>query len=425
MSATGTDVPQRGLWGRLAGFAGLPMISLVTPLLVLPVLGRVAGVEGWASLAAGESIGTLAAIVVAYGWNTGGPARVAMSRDATTRARDYRDSLLVRGALAAVAVPVVVLLCVAVSAHGYTGATVLMGLNATVTGLSFAWFAVGAGDPRSIALLEAVPRVLAAVASAALVLVTRDVAVYPLLAVAVSLGGIVVFTRRTLRGHRFPRPTAAELRRLVVRDRAVAFNDIAGGAYQAVPVPVVTTVATAAAAASYASGDKLWRFGQYVPITLAHAFQSWTAEGGPADRGRRLRVALAAHVGVGVVGAVVLTLLGPRASALLFGPDVATTTAVCAWLAAAFLLMSVRTSLTRHVLVPAARLRPVVASTVAGACVGVPAVLALVHAYGAVGAAAGLALGELVATTVLVPPGRAVLRAAGHPAAAAPGPDLA
>ncbi|WP_448629936.1 hypothetical protein [Cellulomonas soli] len=41
-------------WGRLAGFAGLPAISLITPLLVLPVLGRAAGAHGWASLLVGS-----------------------------------------------------------------------------------------------------------------------------------------------------------------------------------------------------------------------------------------------------------------------------------------------------------------------------------------------------------------------------------
>ena len=408
-----------GFAGRLAGFAGLPLISLVTPLLVLPVLGRVAGENGWASLAAGESIGTLAAIVVAYGWNTSGPPRAALTPDPAERAALYRQSLLVRGVLSLLAVPVVVVLCLLVATPAYREATVFMGLAGTVTGLSFAWYAVGVGDPRSIALLEAVPRVVAAALSAVLVLATRELLVYPVLAVTASLLGIVVFSRRVLRADTSARQDRPGLRELLVRDRAIAFNDIAGGAYSSVPVPTVQTVVPAAPAAAFASADKLYKFGLYVPITLAHAFQSWTVEGPLEGRAGRLRAALAAHAGVGLLGWAVLAVLGPWASALLFGPDVTAARDACFWLGAAFVLVSVRISMTRHVLVPAGRVRVVVVSTVAGAVVGLTAIVGLTAAFGAVGAAVGLFLSEVVAAGVLVPPAvrRVAEVGAAHPVA--------
>lgn len=397
--------------GRLAGFAGLPMISLITPLLVLPVLGRVAGEAGWASLAAGEAIGTLAAIAIAYGWNTAGPPLVALTTDREARAFYYRESLLVRGAVAVVAVPVVIALCVLLAAPGYVWPTVLMGLAGSVIGLSFAWFAVGEGDPRSIAVFEAIPRVVAAAASAALVVATRELALYPLLALLASGAGIVLYSRRALAGTTRPRWSWSELRRLLVRDRAIAFNDVANGAYLALPVPVVTATAPAAEASSYASADKLLKFGLYVPITLANAFQSWTVEGELADRARRLRVALGAHVAVGVVGWAVLATLGPWVSGLLFGPAVAATAPVCFWLGASFLLVSARISMTRHILVPAGRIHQVVVSTVAGAVIGIPAIAYLSWSIGPVGAALGLLLGELVATALVAVPAVGHLRA--------------
>ncbi|NKY10644.1 hypothetical protein [Cellulomonas hominis] len=389
---------------RLAGFAGLPMISLVTPLLVLPVLGRVAGERGWASLAAGESIGTLAAIVIAYGWNTSGPPRVALESDNAERVVLYRESLWVRCALAAVCTPVVVLLCLAVASPGYGAATVLMGLAGSVTGLSFAWFAVGSGTPGAIAVYEAVPRVVAAACAALLVVLTRELVVYPVLAITASVGGIALYSRRTLRGAVRPAWGRQHLWRLLRRDRAVAFNDVAGGAYQSVPVPVVSLTSPAPAAAGYASADKLLKFGQYVPITLANAFQSWTVEGPSTERGRRLGIAVGTHVGVGLLGWAVLTLLGPSVSGVLFGPDVAAPRSTCFWLGAAFLLVSTRISLTRHVLVPRGRIRVVVASTVCGALVGVASVVGLSLLHGPDGAAAGLAMGEVTATALLVRP---------------------
>ncbi len=393
-----------GLGARLAGFAGLPLISLITPLLVLPVLGRVAGDRGWASLMAGEAIGTLAAIVVAYGWNTSGPPRVALTADVAARARLYRESLVVRVWLAVAVAPVVVLLSVLVATPGYRSASALMGIAGTVTGLSFAWYAVGAGDPRSIAVFEAVPRVVAAAVSAGAVLVTRELAIYPVLAVGASLAGVVLFSRRVLAADPTVPADRPRLRRLLVRDRAIAFNDIAGGAYASVPVPTVQTVSAPAPAAAFASADKLYKFGLYVPITLANAFQSWTVEGPAHDRARRLRVALGAHVGVGLVGWAVLAALGPWASATLFGDEVTAARSACVWLGAAFVLVSARISMTRHVLVPAGRIRVVVVSTVAGALVGLVAIVSLTVALGPVGAAMGLTASEAVAAGILVLP---------------------
>lgn len=399
------------LWRRLAGFAGLPMISMITPLLVLPVLGRAAGQSGWASVATGESIGTFAAIVVAYGWNTAGPPRVALDPDPVARARLYRESLLVRGALALLAVPVVVVLCLLLAADGYALPTVLMGLSGGVVGLSFAWYAVGTGDPRSIAVYEAVPRVVAAAVSAGLIVLTGQLVIYPLLALTVSVTGIVLFSRGVLRQGGPAHVGVRDLRRLLWRDRAVAAIDTAGGAYATVPVPVVSALSPVAAASAFASADKLYKFGQYVPITLGNAFQSWTVEGGLAERGRRLRVALSAHVLLGVVGWAFLTAVGPWFSGVMFGADVAASRAVCFWLGATFLLVSTRISMTRHVLIPVGAVRVVFVSTVTSAVVGVPLIAGLCWAIGPVGAAIGLCLSEVVATGILTAPALHHLRA--------------
>lgn len=394
------------LWGRLAGFGGLPVISLTTPLLVLPVVGRVAGVAGWGSLVAGESIGTLAGIVIAYGWNVAGPPRVAASPDRADRVRLYRESLVVRGALAVVTLPVLAVLCALVAADGFVLPTVFMGVAGAVVGLSFAWYAVGAGDPRSIAVYEAVPRVVAALAAAGLLLLTRELVLYPLLAVVASIGGVVAFSRRLLAGAEGAWPRVADLPRLLVRDKGLAAVDVAGGAYGAVPVPLVNGLSDVAAAGAYASGDKLYKFGTYVPVSLANAFQSWTVEAGPGALVRRLRTALLAHALVGAVGWAVLAVAGPWASGLLFGRDVAAHRDVCVWLGVAFLLASVRTSMTRHVLVPAGRVRVVFVSVTAGAVVGVPLIALLTWALGPVGGALGLLVSEAVATGVLVHPTR-------------------
>jgi len=297
-----------------------------------------------------------------------------------------------------------VLLSVVAARAGYELPTALMGVSASVTGLSFAWFCVGAGDPRSIALFEAVPRVAAAAASAGLILLTRQLVIYPALAVSVSLVGIVLFSRRVPGRRPLPRTRLPELWRLVVRDRGLAAIDIAGSAYGSVPVPVVNAVAAPVLASSYASGDKLYRFGQFVPITLANAFQSWTVEAGRAGRGRRLRFAVLAHGLLGVTGWLVFAVAGPWVSGLLFGPQVRATQAVCFWLGAAFVLLSLRTAVVRLVLVPEGKVRIVFAATMAGTLVGIPAIVGLTSLVGPVGAAWALVLSEVVSAAVLASP---------------------
>lgn len=391
----------RALLGRLAGFGGLPLISLITPLLVLPVIGRVAGVAGWASLAAGESIGTLGGIVIGYGWNVSGPPRIAGRPDPHERYVLYRQSLVVRLSVAAAVLPVVLLLCVVMARTGYRLPTALMGVSAAVTGLSFAWFCVGAGDPRSIAVFEAIPRVVAAAVSAGLILLTRQLVVYPALAVTVSLVGIVLFSSRVPGRSPLPPVDRHDLWRLLVRDRGLAAVDIAGSAYGSVPVPVVSAIASPSLAGSYASADKLYRFGQFIPITLGNAFQSWTVEAGRVARGRRLRFALLAHLGLGLLGWAVFAVAGPSVSALMFGADVGATRAVCFWLGAAFALLSVRTAAVRLVLVPEGKVRIVFGATVAGTFVGVPAMVAFTLLVGPVGAAWAVLLSEVVSAAVL------------------------
>lgn len=404
----------KSLGYRLAGFGGLPLISMITPLLVLPVLGRIAGKSGWASLATGESIGTFAAIVIAYGWNVAGPPRIALTTDRVGRATLYRESLVVRGALAVVAVPVIGVLCVLLAADGYVVPTVLMGLSGAVTGLSFAWYSVGAGDPRSIAVYEAIPRVVSAALAAGIIVVTRQLAVYPLMAATVSLGGILLFSRRTLRGVELPRLSRRDIGRLLVRDKALAGIDVAGGAYATVPVPLVSAFSIAAVASSYASSDKLYKFGLYIPITLGNAFQSWTVEGPVSGRARRLRTALAAHILVGLVGWAFLTVAGPPVSALLFGSEVASDRAVCFWLGATFLIVSTRISLTRHLLVPIGHIRVVFVATVVGAVCGVPLIGLASWWIGPVGAALGLLVSEILTTGILAGPALRYLASLRH-----------
>ena len=188
------------LWRRLAGFTLLPAIAAVSPLLVLPLVARIAGPSGWASAIAGESIGTIAAIAIGYGWTAIGPALVSIAGDDEHRGAIYRESLVVRLVIALGALPIMGVVCWLIASPGAEWLSVLMGLQGALIALSFAWFAAGTGDPRSIVVYDAVPRLFVAVAAAFAIAATGAVELYPLAGVAVTLIGTALFTRSRSQG---------------------------------------------------------------------------------------------------------------------------------------------------------------------------------------------------------------------------------
>ena len=127
------------------------------------------------------------------------------------------------------------------------------------------------------------------------------------------------------------------------------------------------------------------------------ALQGWVSEAG-ADHAQRRKFSLSALTGLGLAGWLIIASLGPWAGTLLFGswPDFWT----CFWFGLSFLLVCVTTSTGAHWLVPAKRMPIVFSSTIAGAVVGLPAMVILAHLLGGQGGALGLVLGEVAVTAI-------------------------
>jgi PST family polysaccharide transporter len=390
------------LRSRLFGFTLIPAIAAVSPLVVLPAVSRSAGEDGWASAIAGESVGTFAAIAVAYGWTTVGPAVVAGTTDSVRRGTIYRDAVVVRVAVSVIALPLLVVLCTVIAAPGHALLAALMGLQGALIGLSFTWFAVGVGDPRSILFYDAIPRLCVAVAAMLAIVNGFPVEVYPLTGILVTLIGTTAYTVRLLRRYPAPWPALRDVPGLFRVGAPVALNDGALGAYSSVPMPLVNTIASGSAAAGFASADKLAKLGQFLPLTLANALQSWTAEVRGDERGKRLKIALAMHGSFGLLGTIVLGLAGPPVTALFFGQPAAAAVGVCFALGFGFAMYSLRTSMTRHVLFPAAEQKSVMWATLTATVVGVPAMLIGASLWGPLGVALGYAATETISTALLV-----------------------
>ena len=395
----------RSVLRRLTGFTVLPLLSLVTPFLLLPVVARVAGPSGWSSFVAGQAVGMVGATVVFWGWNVGGPVLVAQASSAVERAEVYAASLRTRYLLLLGVVPAAAMVSALVAQPGHRVDASAMAVATSLLGLSPSWFGIGVGDPWLLFWYDTMPRVVAAVLGAGVVWATGFVWTYPVLlalSVAVSL---VAFRRRVVAGVDGTSPfpvsrSGGELRTHL----GTAGINLAATAYASTPVPIVTVAFRPDVSSPFASADAAYRLGLFTVTAMGNAFQGWTLEGSGGERRSRHRTAFGAHLVLGVVGGLLFAALGPWVTGFVFGPDVAAPRDVCVWYGVAFLFLSVSTPPIRNLLVPAGRVRLVLGWTLGSAVVGLVLMLGAAVAGWSAGVAAGMAVSEAVLLAGLLGP---------------------
>jgi O-antigen/teichoic acid export membrane protein len=383
------------LWRRIAAFVIAPLLSLIAPLVVLPVIADSTDASGWASLAVGQSVGAVAGILVAFGWPLVGPVEVARSERAAVGVVLF-ESLLSRGVLlAGTAIPAAAIAALA-APTGRVTLTVITALATMTFGLTFNWVAIGLGRARSIIAFDAVPRVAFALLTAVIVVRGGSLFWYPALTAAASIAGLLLFCIFVVRPNRPDRPLGTALRARLGGQAPAAATALAGGAYSAGALFLVGISTSVHETALMSSADRLYQLGLLAIVALGNALQAWVV---PPDhalvRGRRRR-ALHLHTMCGVVGLVGFAAVAPTASRVLFGADLTPGYDVALAYGLALAFLAPATSLAQHVLVPDGRVREIMQTTLLGAAVGVPALLILSRQFGAAGGAAGLALSELV-----------------------------
>ncbi|MGK3957254.1 polysaccharide biosynthesis protein [Arthrobacter sp. R4] len=384
---------------RLAGFTLLPLLALVLPFLLLPVVSRVVGPDGWSSITAGQAIGVFAATVILWSWNISGPVEIARTAGEQSRAGIYSRSMRSRLLIAALVFPLMSLLVVLIAHDGFRLDAVTMAWATALTGFSPAWYGIGAGNPRILAIYDTVPRFLAAVLSAPLIILSSQVWLYGLISIFTTGIALMAFQRRFGEaGSWFPRNPAKVVRE-ILPGGGVAAISFSGNAYASSPVPIATaTIPVASATAGFSSADTIYRLGLFSIVAVGNTFQGWTLERDAADPRRRHFVAIYAHVLLGALGAAFLTALGPWASGLIFGEALKADTLTSLFYGLSFFFLSASTPLIRNVLIPAGRQRTVLLWTAISAVVGV----LLMVAAGVLGNIPGIALGMAVSEALLL-----------------------
>jgi len=108
-----TSVPA----GRVFGVAGGTALATLSQVVLLSTVARQSSDSVWSALAIGQSIGQVAGIACAFGWNLSGPTRWAGSRP-EARASLYVDSLVNRVLVTVVVLPISVAIGVIIEIPG-------------------------------------------------------------------------------------------------------------------------------------------------------------------------------------------------------------------------------------------------------------------------------------------------------------------
>lgn len=395
---------------RIAGFSGAPVLSALAPFLLLPVISRLTGPDGWANFSTGQSIGILGMVAVLFGWGIVGPVRVAQATDDDERAAILRESLRSRAVTVAFAAPAAAAVTAVVTTADYKLESVLIAVAMTLGGLTPAWYCIGAAQPKALTIYDAAPKLLASLVALPILLATSQILWYPILLGVVTVTAVVLHARGVLRGRPSLPKERGQRRRTLRSLLPTAAIDAAGNAYGTTPVPIATAGLSPADASSFASADRIYRVGTLAVVAFGNAFQSWVLEPKAVDRVRRQFAALTAHAALGVVGGASIALIGPWATALLFGPAVAADPFICVCFGIAFLCISTTTPLIRNMLVPHGRYRFVLAATLIASSVGLVTMVGGAIAGSAAWIGVGVAAAEATSLAILIGPALASLR---------------
>jgi PST family polysaccharide transporter len=306
----------------------LQVANVAIPMLTLPYLVRVVGVERFGLIALAQAVVQYFVFTIDSGFNNSAAREIAAHRDRPGAVLEvYWATQSIRGVVLLMASAFFLLLVLAVPAMTAHWQLYLLSFTAAWGSFLFApWLYQGLERMRFTAILQVTGRIVAAVA---LVLLVRGPGDFVLAAaiqagallVSGLLGLVVCFWSGMLR---WQRPTSAAIWRTLRLGRHLYWSELLSNAFSSSGVLLLGVTATSHVVGAYAAAEKLIRAAQmgYAPISQALLPRAVALLSSDERRDaawhRLTHVAVAALI-VAIGGAAVVSIFAGDILALLFG----------------------------------------------------------------------------------------------------------
>lgn len=379
---------------RLGTFALTVGAGTIVGLLAIPVITSVVGADAWAVQVLVQSQATLFGVLVAFGWGTVGPGLVASTAKAL-RPQLFLDSLVTRAYLLLVAAPLMILLMTALRPHEAVFVSVAS-VAYLLPFLGASWYFVGEGRPLRLFLLDALPQLLGTVTGLGVLVTTGNFTLMVVTQLAFNLGAVCMSAAVILRQGHPAKPNFALSNSLkqMSRQRHGVITAATGSFYVNLPMLVVNTLIPAQLG-TYAIADRLFRFAVTAFSPVLQFVQGWIPEGGSESLNHRIRRAFQLAPLLGLLGGAGLVWLGPVAAQVLvreptnFGYNLSLPVGV------SFAAVAISQVIGLACLVAIGRARDLATSTVVGAVLGTPLIVAGALLLGVSGVIWGMAISEV------------------------------
>lgn len=377
---------QHDLFRRSALFASSIIASTLVGVFSIPILMAQVGATSWGHLAVLQIAGQFFAVAAAFGWGATGPSMVSAA-DREDRKSIYVESLVVRGVLTAILVPLA-----AVAGLALTGQSPdvvwLAAITYVAPGLSAGWYLIGTNRPTGLFLFDALPAILGQVTGLVVVSFSPTLASYLWSTATWAVLGIAascafVLTRKTDGPARSR--TRVSWGHLLRTQLGGASTMLAASVWSAAPTVLVQALSPQSVP-MFAMIDRLVKYGVLALAPVLQAIQSWVPEAGAEEVPHRSRRAVAVALAIGGLGGGILAIFAPLASDLLSLGQVSIPVYLAILAGAVFVCESVAQIAGLSSLVALGGTRHLAFSSVVGTCGGVLIACALVWWLGVLGA---------------------------------------
>lgn len=387
-------------FNKLFGF-GLSMLLLaIASLVAIPSMVTASGAVAWGMIAAGQAVGAVAAVAVAYGWGMSGPAKIARS-DFSARLSEYAESVVCE---LLIFVPVGLLAFgIAWLIGGAHGLEAGVGALSTATvGLTANWFFIGRVQPYRLLVGETLPRVAGTGIGIVFMLHGSSALVGVLWQLIGMVAAFVICTLWILQpwsGHHRSAVHRRPVRTVLWAQRSGVTATLLSAIYGAAPIMIVTLVAPAIQPV-YAVLDKVQRQVNAGLSPFTVVMQGWIPRARSGQLKHRIRQGMLLSVGFALALALFMLLLAQDLMDWLGRGQIQPSgiaLALMAILTGVYLFENV---VAKAVLPALGRLGVAARATVIGTIVGLPLVALGAHLLGAEGALIGILTGILVRMTL-------------------------